>query len=88
MRIGLKYPSPLELKHFLCSNQKHQGRQTQKRLIIHGLDQDPFKTTKLAEMYEDCGDAKSAYLLFDKLSQLNVFTRTSILSAFAGWMSD
>lgn len=84
----LKFSSALELNHLLqlCSKSKallDQGRQTHQRLILLGLDQDPFMTTKLVQMYADCGDSKSAHLLFDKLSQPNVFAWTSILAVYS-----
>ncbi|KAG5545431.1 hypothetical protein RHGRI_017797 [Rhododendron griersonianum] len=84
---AMKFPSPekLHLLLQLCSKSKalDQGRQTHQRLILQGLDQDPFMATKLVQMYADCGDSKSAHLLFDKMSQPNVFAWTSILSVYS-----
>ncbi|PSS21295.1 Pentatricopeptide repeat-containing protein [Actinidia chinensis var. chinensis] len=82
-----KPPSPLELNHLLqlCSNSKalHQGRQVHQQIIVHGLDHNPFMTTKLLQMYADCEDFKSAHLLFDELPHPNVFAWTAILAFYS-----
>ncbi|CAK9166481.1 unnamed protein product [Ilex paraguariensis] len=80
----LELSSPLKLNHFLqlCSNSKalDKGKQVHQQIITHGLGSNPFMTTKLVQMYADCNDISSAHILFDKLSQPNVFAWTAIIS--------
>ncbi|XP_058089096.1 pentatricopeptide repeat-containing protein DOT4, chloroplastic-like [Magnolia sinica] len=65
-----------------CSNSRalKQGKQVHQQIILHGLDSDPYLTTKLIQIYVDCDDSGPALHLFDELPQPNVFAWTAILA--------
>ncbi|KAJ9170719.1 hypothetical protein P3X46_018808 [Hevea brasiliensis] len=68
----------------LCSNSKSlsQGQQVHQQITVSGSHYDSFVVTKLIQMYADCDDLTSAYKLFDKLPQPNVFTWTAIVGFY------
>ncbi|RXI07173.1 hypothetical protein DVH24_026309 [Malus domestica] len=52
-------------------------------IIEYGFDENPFLVTKLVQMYADCDDLVSAWTLFDKLLNPNVFAWTAILGFYS-----
>ena len=84
---NFKLPTPVQLNHLLqlCSNSKalNQGKQAHQQIIINGLQQNYFMSTKLVQMYADCNQIEIALLLFDKLSEPNVFAWTAIISFYS-----
>ncbi|KAF3438936.1 hypothetical protein FNV43_RR17211 [Rhamnella rubrinervis] len=79
--------SCFQLNHLLqiCCNSKtlKQGKQVHQRMIQHGSGENPFLVTKLVQMYADCDHLSSARILFDQLSQPNVFAWTSIIGFYS-----
>ncbi|KAI5667386.1 hypothetical protein M9H77_17239 [Catharanthus roseus] len=84
---NFRLPAPTQLNELLqhCSNSEalNPGKQTHQKIIIHGLQGIPFVSTKLVQMYADCGDIQSALKLFGGLSEPNVFAWTAIISFFS-----
>ncbi|XP_057969568.1 pentatricopeptide repeat-containing protein At3g09040, mitochondrial-like [Malania oleifera] len=82
-----KLISPLQLNHLLqiCSNSQalDKGRRVHQQIILRGLGHDHFMVTKLVQMYAGCDDFRSAHVLFDELSQPNVFAWTAILAFYS-----
>ncbi|OAY33808.1 pentatricopeptide repeat-containing protein DOT4, chloroplastic [Manihot esculenta] len=83
MQISSKPFSLINLLQ-LCSNSRslNQGQQVHQQITVSGSHYDSFVVTKLIQMYADCDDLTSAYKLFDKLSQPNVFTWTAIVGFY------
>lgn len=79
--------SCFQLNHLLqiCCNSKalKQGKQVQQQIIQDGSGENPFVVTKLVQMYADCDHLLSARILFDQLSQPNVFAWTSIIGFYS-----
>ncbi|CDP18164.1 unnamed protein product [Coffea canephora] len=84
---NFKLPTPVQLNHLLqlCSNSKalNQGKQAHQQIIINGLQQNYFMSTKLVQMYADCNKIEIARRLFDKLSEPNVFAWTAIIAFYS-----
>ncbi|CAN6698371.1 unnamed protein product [Malus baccata var. baccata] len=85
--INSKSPSPSQLNLYLqlCCNSKslNKGKQAHQMIIEYGFDKNPFLVTKLVQMYADCDDLVSAWKLFDKLLNPNVFAWTAILGFYS-----
>ncbi|KAL3523168.1 hypothetical protein ACH5RR_016002 [Cinchona calisaya] len=77
----------IQLNHLLqlCSNCRalNPGKQTHQKVILHGLQHNPFMSTKLVQMYADCNEIEIARQLFDKMFQPNVFAWTAIISFYS-----
>ncbi|KAL5706023.1 hypothetical protein ACHQM5_024238 [Ranunculus cassubicifolius] len=83
--IPILLPSHLNRLLQLCSNSKaiDPGKQVHQKIITNGFSLSSFISTKLIQMYADCNDFISAYKLFDKMPQPNVFAWTAILSYYS-----
>lgn len=79
--------SCFQLNHLLqiCCSSKSliHGKQIHQQIIQGGLGQNPFLLTKLVQMYADCDHLLSARILFDQLSQPNVFAWTAIIGFYS-----
>lgn len=83
---NFRIPAPTQFKDLLqrCSDSKtlNPAKQTHQQVVIHGLESSQFMSTKLLQLYADCGDIQSALKLFGVLSEPNVYAWTAIISFF------
>ncbi|XP_015890127.3 pentatricopeptide repeat-containing protein DOT4, chloroplastic isoform X2 [Ziziphus jujuba] len=72
------------LLQICCSSKTlNHGKQVHQQIIQGGLGRNPFLVTKLVQMYADCDHLLSARILFDQLSQPNVFAWTAIIGFYS-----
>ncbi|OVA07699.1 Pentatricopeptide repeat [Macleaya cordata] len=58
------------------------GKQIHAQSLKHGFSSDIFIQTSLVQMYSSCGQFETALNLFDKMSQRNVVTWTTIMNSY------
>lgn len=68
----------------LCAamNALGEGKQVHRRILMAGLHQNVFLSTKLVTMYAACGNLWDARQVFDNMSKRNVFLWTAMINGY------
>ncbi|KAJ4973679.1 hypothetical protein NE237_006853 [Protea cynaroides] len=70
---------PFVLKSCARLHRTHEGRQLHATIYKAGLQSDRFVENSLIHMYSSCGESNCAMQVFDKMSDRNVVSWTSII---------
>eukprot|EP01018_Ginkgo_biloba_P039032 Gb_40503 [translate_table: standard] len=60
-----------------------QGKEVHNYILRHGFESDIFMGNALIDMYAKCGSIENAHLIFDKMSQRNFVSWTTMIMGYA-----
>lgn len=78
-----RFTFPFVLKSCSLLNCLHLGREIHGLMVVSGFQHDVFAASALLDMYSKCGLLGDACKLFDRISERNLVTWNSMISAFA-----
>ncbi|PIA52780.1 hypothetical protein AQUCO_01000563v1 [Aquilegia coerulea] len=77
-----KFTYPFILKSCGCLRKTHEGKQFHALVYKSGLESDQFIQNSLIHMYCDCGESNAAARIFNKMSNKDVVSWTSIIDGY------
>ncbi|XP_076956366.1 pentatricopeptide repeat-containing protein At3g14730-like [Bidens hawaiensis] len=70
------------LQSYANQTNLHQGKKLHSHMIINGFLNSPLTITSLINMYSKCNNIHDAFLVFNSLSDPNVFAYNAIIAGF------